>query len=128
MSKDNAEDLGSSLSYADFSRADPRLIKKAFEMLDTFMACSKWEWKGSEDATDGWTVLGVGDDGGDVAIEEYDSFLGATSTPFAGHVDPKWIMPREKAEELASRIASMDSTFYPPFMPRLVKVKNGMSA
>lgn len=110
----------------DISRVGPRVIRKAFGILDAFMSCSKWEWVGRDDATDGWTVLGTGDDGGDIAIAGYDSFCGATSTRFTGHVDPKWIMPREKADELARRIASMDDMFYPPFLPRLVEVKGGM--
>lgn len=81
-----------------------------------------WDWTGDKMSRDGFTVVGLDRT---VVVAEYDSFLGASSLPIEDGVAPEWIMPLEKAQELAARISVLDEVFWPGFAPEVVEVVDG---
>lgn len=102
-----------------------------------------WAWEGDPEASGGYTVIGTGADGADVAIAAYDSHAGAAVQPLEQPPQPEleegeeivgespWgvvpamLMTFEKANELAFRIQDLTVHRCPLSAPRVVRVENG---
>ncbi len=106
----------------------------------------QWSFGGDPDADSGYTVIGTGSDGVDVAIESYDSTFGATVRSLEKPPEPElaegeevvaqseWgivpamLMPYDKALELSYRLGRLTPYRALLSAPRVVRVENGKVA